>query len=290
LRFDDALDTVLSTEMSTSLGVQAVWRQLVDLIGRRRVAASDAALGRLEAIRDQVPPPVRAASARMLEFARPPASLVRLFADDDLPIAAPVLRSALLEADEWIAMLPAMPPTSRALLRHRRDLAPEVRRALESFGSVDFVLADAAVAVEVPAVEVAPVEVLAAVGSASAPGPVVEPLAEPEVAEAPAAAESSVFAWSAETPVRPAPPETPADPLILPREQSFVSLAEAARAIPIVAEAMRRARADSSDAPVTPECCRSPRPTCTPPRSPASASRPMRRAWCAGWAASPANR
>jgi len=206
--------------MSTPLGVQAVWRQLVDLIGRKRAPATEAAIERLIAIRGEVPSPVRAATARMLEFAQPPASLVRFFADDDLAIAAPVLRAALLAPDEWIAMLPAMPSTSRSLLRNRRDLSPEVRRALESFGSVDFVLSGAVATME------------------------EAELAAPDPVEA-----SSAFIWHAEE----SAPEPAADPFVLPREQSFVSLAEAARTIPIVAEAMRLARADAPKALITAE-------------------------------------
>ena len=144
MRFDDTLDTVLSADLGTPYGVQSVWRQLVDLIGRRRVPPATRAMATLRAIRADVPPPVRAASARALEFADPPAMLVRLFAQDDVPIAIPVLRSARLTASEWIQLLPDLSPTARSVLRNRRDLGPEVQRALESFGPVDFVLPDRA--------------------------------------------------------------------------------------------------------------------------------------------------
>jgi signal transduction histidine kinase len=161
LRFDDSLETVLSAEMSTAFGAQSAWRQLVDLIGRGRVTPAPAALERLEAIRAQVAEPVRAASARGLVGAEPPAAIVRLFAKDEASIAAPVLRSARLEAAEWAAILPEMSPSTRAILRHRRDLDPEVQRALDSFGSTDFVLSQseaesgAAVSSE-PAITAAP--------------------------------------------------------------------------------------------------------------------------------------
>lgn len=140
LRFDDSLETVLAGDVSSQVGMQSAWRQLVDLIGRRRAPASPAALGRLRLIREHVPPPVRAASARALAFTNPPEPLVRLFAEDDLTIAAPVLRVAQLSADEWMAILPIMPSTNRSILRHRRDLEATVKRALESFGPSDFVL------------------------------------------------------------------------------------------------------------------------------------------------------
>jgi signal transduction histidine kinase len=140
VRFDDSLETVLAADMSSPFGAQSAWRQLVDLIGRRRVPASPAAIARLRAIRSLVAPPVRAASARAVAQADPPAALVALFADDEISIAAPVLRMAAIESHQWIALLPAMSPATRSILRHRRDLAPDVQRALESFGRVDFVL------------------------------------------------------------------------------------------------------------------------------------------------------
>ncbi|TGX56307.1 HAMP domain-containing histidine kinase [Sphingomonas gei] len=130
--------------MGTPYGVQSVWRQLVDLIGRRRVPPATRAMATLRAIRADVPPPVRAGSARALEYADPPAALVRLFAQDDIPIAIPVLRSARLTSSEWIQLLPDLSPTARSVLRNRRDLGPDVRRALESFGPVDLVLPDSA--------------------------------------------------------------------------------------------------------------------------------------------------
>ncbi|MES2042885.1 MAG: HAMP domain-containing sensor histidine kinase [Pseudomonadota bacterium] len=197
--------------MSSPFGAQSAWRQLVDLIGRRRVPASPAAIARLRAIRPMVAPPVRAASARAIAQADPPAALVRLFADDEISIAAPVLRMASIAPHEWIAMLPAMSPATRSVLRHRRDLAPDVHRALESFGSVDFVLSTSALPIEIsPSVDedvaeptvraadtgeaipetlivdwtevIAPIAVEPAVVEPTAP---VEPAAEPVVAHVP---------------------------------------------------------------------------------------------------------
>lgn len=140
MRFDDTLDTVLTADLGTPYGVQSAWRQLVDLIGRRRVPPATRAMATLRAIRGEVPKPVRQASARALEYANPPAPLVRLFARDELPIAIPVLRSARLSESEWIQLLPDLAPAARTVLRNRRDLGPAVQRALESFGPVDFVL------------------------------------------------------------------------------------------------------------------------------------------------------
>lgn len=140
MRFDDSLKTVLSAEAATGFGAQSTWRQLVDLLGRRRIAIDETVIARLRLLRQAVPTDVRAASARALAFASPPAPLVGLFAEDELAIAAPVLRTATLDAEEWEALLPRLSPAGRSVLRGRRDLPAETVRGLESFGSVDFVL------------------------------------------------------------------------------------------------------------------------------------------------------
>ena len=182
MRFDDSLKTVLSADMDSGFGAQSAWRQLVDLMGRGRIAADEPGLARLRLLRQAVPLQVRSASARALAFATPPAPLVGLFAEDAFAVAAPLLRTVTLDADTWIALLPRLSPQGRALLRHRRDLPAAVERALESFGSVDFVLPDAAIAADV-----APVPVTSDVGPAEvepavAPTPVVDaPEPEPVV-------------------------------------------------------------------------------------------------------------
>lgn len=142
MRFDDGIDTVLAAEMSGPAGVQATWRQLVDLIGRRRARAEATAAGvaRLRAIRADVPVAVRAASTRGLAQANPPAALVAMLAEDEVEVAGPVVRIARMTAPEWIALLPRMRPGTRGVLRHRRDLSEHVERALAAFGPSDFAL------------------------------------------------------------------------------------------------------------------------------------------------------
>jgi signal transduction histidine kinase len=254
LRFDDSLETVLSAEMSSPFGAQSTWRQLVDLIGRGRVSASEAAIARLRMIRGDVPPPVRASSARALMAANPPAALVALFAEDEIAVAAPVLRVVTLTAAEWTALLPNLSPAARSILRHRRDLAPEVTRALESFGSVDFVLegpAPVAVA-EAPFVAVAPEPEMLAIAPVAAPVETeVTPVAEPQtidwtevVGDAVLVEPEPVVAQSerAKTaePVVAVPEAIAASETIAP-VSPFVSIASVAAALPVVAEARRQA-------------------------------------------------
>ncbi|MBW6526118.1 sensor histidine kinase [Sphingomonas sp. RHCKR7] len=140
MRFDDSLKTVLAADVSTAFGARAAFRQLVDLIGRGRAPAEPALVARLRDLRPTVPTEVRAAAARGLALADPPAALVAFFAEDTPEIAATMLRVARLSPEEWDVLLPQLGPHGRSVLRRRGDLAPSVSRALEAFGSTDFAL------------------------------------------------------------------------------------------------------------------------------------------------------
>lgn len=170
MRFDDSLSTVLAADTSSAFGAQSAFRQIVDLVGRGRVSASPALIARLEALRSQVPVSVRAASARALVLARPPAALVQVFALDEPPVAGPVLRRAMLEDAVWEGLLPRLGPAGRAVLRGRTDLSPAVKRALESFGKTDFTIGYAA-----PAAAASTGSEIAETWSVRAPPPAPEP-------------------------------------------------------------------------------------------------------------------
>ncbi len=198
MRYDDTLETVLAADVSTSFGKASAWRQLVDLIGRRRVAADARAFKLLRRIRDDVPVTVRAASARALEHVNPPAPLVALCALDEISVAAPLLRTARMTSGEWVELLPRLSSAARSVLRGRRDLPPGIERALEAFGPVDFVVTDRVEAVAPIAEPVAPTE-----QPVAAEEPVA--LAEPEALAPPNMPES--------TPITPeAEPETTPEP------------------------------------------------------------------------------
>ncbi|CAN5477963.1 hypothetical protein BH10PSE14_BH10PSE14_14520 [soil metagenome] len=280
MRFDDSLETVLAADMSSPFGAQSAWRQLVDLVGRGRVLATVSTIARLREIRPLVAAPIRAASARAIAGASPPVALIRLFVEDEIAIAAPLLRAVSLPAHEWIAMLPAMSPATRSILRHRRDLAPDVRRALESFGSVDFVLSSPIAASEpITAPEITPDEMTEAVApepeqqTAVVDASVVEPTEVAPVAsiaekplsidwteiigplatepEMPVTAEQPPPAAVAAAPLaiagqedtaKEAPTELATEevPVLMPPATSFVSIASVARGLPVVAEALRQ--------------------------------------------------
>ncbi|WP_426280610.1 sensor histidine kinase [Sphingomonas sp. NFX23] len=234
VRFDDSLKTILAADMATDFGAQSAWRQLVDLMGRGRAVVDEPAIARLRLLRQAVPVEVRAASARALAFAKPDARLVGFFAEDVLAIAAPVLRTATLEPDDWLALLPRLTPPSRSVLRHRRDLPGEVQRGLQSFGPTDFVLPQPEAPVEIEVAEAEPV----------APEPIA---LEPALSKKAPVRDEQIAKLS-----EPAPADIPelslyAAPL---SETPFMALGAVARGLPFVAEAFRHAKLAETEPPV----------------------------------------
>ena len=140
VRFDDSFDTVLASDVGSGIAAQSTWRQIVDLVARGRVPFDDRARDKLESLRGRVPRAIRVASVQTLESATPPAGLIGYLATDDVAVALPLLRAATLDDPAWVALLPALTPPARSVLRNRRDLSSAVRRALEAFGATDMVL------------------------------------------------------------------------------------------------------------------------------------------------------
>ncbi len=143
--------TVLAQGDAHGPALAAKWRQLVDLLAQRHEGGAgdaDEALAWLRAHRDRVPAETRQAAARALVGRRVEPRIIAFFGEDQPAIAAPLIGGVLVDAEEWIELLPELSPTARALLRHRRDLDPAVAQALASFGASDFAI-PGAVAAEV---------------------------------------------------------------------------------------------------------------------------------------------
>ncbi len=144
MRFDDMIATVLAGSAERPQARVAQWRQLVDLLAQRRAEGAPetraAAYAFLRASRDAIPSNVREQSAHSLAGLAIDPELVAFFAEDRAAVAAPLIRSVRFSGADWLALLPRLGPTARALLRHRRDLPAEAGRALHTFGASDFVL------------------------------------------------------------------------------------------------------------------------------------------------------
>jgi hypothetical protein len=119
----------------------AQWRQLVDLLAQRRGEAPsdevERALTWLRAHRGDMSVATRQEVAQSLAGRNISPLLFTFFAEDVPPVAAPLIGSARLGAEEWVRILPSMSQTARSLLRNRRDLTPSVVQALASFGASD---------------------------------------------------------------------------------------------------------------------------------------------------------
>ena len=152
MRFDDMIATVLERPSVRPDQRAAQWRQLVDLLaqGRHDGAGGEAerAYFFLRRHRAEVELSARERTAAALAGLRVDPALVAFFGEDHPVVAGALLRGARLTGDEWIALLPSLTPTGRAILRHRRDLPASVAQALASFGPSDFVLGSDAVAAE----------------------------------------------------------------------------------------------------------------------------------------------
>jgi signal transduction histidine kinase len=144
VRFDDMIATVLAQPSDREDRIGAQWRQLVDLLAQRRGGSEspqvEQAFAFLRAQRSRIPAEVRRDTARALSGLPIDRELLLFFSQDEASIAAPLIGGARLESRDWLAILPRLGPTARALLRHRRDLTSEVHRALAAFGASDFVL------------------------------------------------------------------------------------------------------------------------------------------------------
>jgi signal transduction histidine kinase len=148
MRFDDRIATVLARPADHRDRVTAQWRQLVDLLAQHREgdegAESHRAYAFLEGRRAEIDPATRRQVAAALAGRAVAPDLVAFFASDTPSVAAPLIGSARLDEVQWLALLPRLGPSARALLRHRRDLSPSVVRALAAFGPSDFVIERAA--------------------------------------------------------------------------------------------------------------------------------------------------
>ncbi|PZO88906.1 MAG: sensor histidine kinase, partial [Sphingomonas sanxanigenens] len=146
--------TVLALPVADSGSRVAAWMQLVDLLAQDGGAATSAsvelAYDLLRQWRDAVPRERRRGVAAALHGRAIDPRIVAFFAEDEAGIAAPVIVGAILPPEAWLDLIPALSPSARALLRHRRDVGPEVERALASFGSADLVLPTSVEAVSAP--------------------------------------------------------------------------------------------------------------------------------------------
>lgn len=149
MHFDDRLGTVLRINASSPAVQRIQFRQLLDLLGTLPADARgeqlDAAYGRLSQLAATIPGTDRVTMIRDYGLRLRAPRLVAALSTGEADIAAAALQRAQLRPDEWLDLIPALPPAVRPYLRLRTDLSPEVRTLLSRLGVTDRGLPPAAV-------------------------------------------------------------------------------------------------------------------------------------------------
>ncbi|MCR2832906.1 histidine kinase dimerization/phospho-acceptor domain-containing protein [Parerythrobacter lacustris] len=141
MQFDDRLATVLRHRAAGETAARTQFRQLLDLLGSRRVSDDKSLLAaawlRLAALGEMIPATERAGMLREpgLRFRNP--ELAYHLAEDEPEVAAAALAHARLAEDDWNALVPRLPIRARGFLRLRRDLPPSTQELLERLGIHD---------------------------------------------------------------------------------------------------------------------------------------------------------
>ncbi|MDC0886834.1 histidine kinase dimerization/phospho-acceptor domain-containing protein [Altererythrobacter sp.] len=141
MHFDDRLATVLRHRAAGERAARTQFRQLLDLLGRRKHGKDGSMLAaawlRLGALGEAIPANDRAAMIRApgARFENP--ELTAHFAEDEPVVAAAALAAADLSEEDWETLIPRLPIRARGFLRLRDDLPAGAQRLLDRLGVSD---------------------------------------------------------------------------------------------------------------------------------------------------------
>ncbi|WP_086608167.1 histidine kinase dimerization/phospho-acceptor domain-containing protein [Erythrobacter donghaensis] len=142
--FDDRLATVLRQRAMGEGSLRTQYRQLLDLLGRRRIHAPGddhsllaAAWLRMDALAEAIPADARARMIREPGWRFQSPDLASHLADHEPEVAAAALTRADLASEDWAALIPRLPVRARGFLRLRRDLPVDVEALLARLGVHD---------------------------------------------------------------------------------------------------------------------------------------------------------
>lgn len=147
VRFDDRIATITAQGSDDPRARAAMWRQMVDILAQQKARdfssmSRASAFAFLEEEREIVDPVGRRAIAHALSGRHLPIDILLFFAADRPDIAAPLLLSVKLNADEWQEVIAAISPVARSLVRQRPDLDEGIKRQLNAYGASDLMLPD----------------------------------------------------------------------------------------------------------------------------------------------------
>ena len=137
--FDDRLGTVLRLSASGPAVLRIQFRQLLDLLGTCPADARgdllDESYLRLGELARLIPAEDRALAISDAGLRLRSPRLVAALAGCEPEVASTALRHAQLRLDQWLDLVPAIPPASRTYLHQRRDLPVEVTALLLRLGA-----------------------------------------------------------------------------------------------------------------------------------------------------------
>ena len=152
MHFDDRLETVLRMR-ADGTGLRRIqFRQLLDLLGTSPAEARgdqiDLAYLCLAEIGGEIPPEERIAMLRDPALRLRSPRLVAVLSATEPQVAQVTLQRARLNPEQWLDLIPALPPGARPALRQRGDLPVEVKVLLVRLGINDrgLPMSDSAVA------------------------------------------------------------------------------------------------------------------------------------------------
>lgn len=159
MHFDDRLATVLRFRASSTAALRAQFRQLLDLLGTcpsdARGDLIDTAYVRLSELDREIPAAERAAMLDEPALRLRSPRLVASLAAAEPRVAEAAIAQAWLTEEQWLDLVPVMPPQARALLRRRPDAGPQLLDLLDRLGARERGLPPAEVVVEAAGTELA---------------------------------------------------------------------------------------------------------------------------------------
>ena len=154
MQFDDRLETVLRLRADGLTVKRIQLRQLLDLLGTTPVEARsdqlEEAYVRLGELSESIPLADRVAMVGDHGLRLRAPRLIAVLAQGEPALAAATIRQAELSEEEWLDLIPALPPAARIHLRSRRDLTLRLENLLTTLGVNDRGLPPANVAVAEP--------------------------------------------------------------------------------------------------------------------------------------------
>ncbi len=141
MQYDDRLATVLRPKVNGAASARIQYRQLLDLLGTSPAEARndglDAGYQRLAELSAALPAADRIAALTEPALRLRSPRLVAVLSQAEPAVASCAVRVAQLSDEQWLDLIPALPPSARAAMGGRRDIGTQARALLARLGIGD---------------------------------------------------------------------------------------------------------------------------------------------------------